>query len=124
MLIDGTCEDCPDWEKSQDDGKKCGPDTCTQNEKLLIDGTCEACPDYYRTKEGDGKECEEISCDDWEIVNKKGVCEKCLPYSKSAKYGTKTYKLKSEALPIRKHTYSKGKWDARLCEADVCATDT
>ena len=28
-MPDGTCEECSEYERAQDDGKKCGPDPCT-----------------------------------------------------------------------------------------------
>ena len=189
-MIDGTCEDCPDYTRGHDNGKACEPEGCHDREKLLIDGTCETCPDYERVTDKEGRVCGSDKCSSVEVLNYKGVCERCddyyrpddkgrncinkcgdlekisifgqcskcpeysrpinenksecggdsctdtqimlsdgtcgncLPYTKSAKYGTKTYTLKREALPIRKHTYSKGKWNPGFCEGDICAKST
>ena len=35
-----TCIPCNDYERAQDGGLACGPDTCKDAEKILINGTC------------------------------------------------------------------------------------
>jgi len=59
-MIDGSCNQCANYERVQDGGKNCGPDLCTEMQKLLISGRCETCPDSYMI-DGVNRICPEYS---------------------------------------------------------------
>ena len=37
---DAKCEECPLFERAQDDGQNCGSDQCNESQILQKDGTC------------------------------------------------------------------------------------
>ena len=47
-MPDGTCEDCKQYTRSQEDGKVCDQDACEDNQKVLPSGKCEDCLEYTR----------------------------------------------------------------------------
>lgn len=49
---------------------------------------------------------------------------KCIDYTKSAKNGSKVYKLKTDRLPERRYSYLKKGWDQYKCDSDECDKDT
>ena len=51
-----------------------------------------------------------------------GTCETCSEYTKSAVDGIKTFTLKTELLPVRKHNVVVSAEDGTQCKADVCGT--
>ena len=85
MKIDGTCEDCSLYTREQDDeneetkGTLCGPDICTDLQKLLEDGTCEDCEPYTRTID-EGKSCAPQACNSRSSLQIDGKCSNCEPY--------------------------------------------
>ena len=85
--MDGTCKDCGDYEKSQNDGKTCGPDKCKDREKILIYGTCELCPYFEKVIDDLGRVCGPEKCTVREKLTKFGECEKCEDYTKVSKDG-------------------------------------
>jgi len=62
LLKDGTCQTCPEYSRKQGDGKECGPNTCTDNEKIGKDGKCYGCKKYETANYGDHTLCQELHC--------------------------------------------------------------
>jgi hypothetical protein len=48
IVFDGTCEACPDYQRTFDDKFTCEMPTCSEREKVLKIGTCEKCGAYEK----------------------------------------------------------------------------
>ena len=62
LMIDGSCEVCPEWERQEFGGKSCAGDNCFgSRERLLITGKCEDC-ELFTIPADDKKSCIESTC--------------------------------------------------------------
>ena len=47
LLLDGTCEECPEYFYASEDGYECNQENCDDDSQyLLINGTCGECESF------------------------------------------------------------------------------
>lgn len=83
QFVSFLCEKCDSHQRAQEDGTVCGPDKCTEFQKIMPDGRCSDCEPGFRPAK-DGIRCVK-PCTDLQMLNMDDSCTDCAPYTKVQK---------------------------------------